>query len=98
MGVKSSIKFLLCLCLCLPASALQSEDDGTIIQFRQNAAFQSPAVLYKPQPIAGPRFDESHLSLFFSCFSIAMIVLAIRGQQRQDYTQFRDPRNSQPQI
>lgn len=94
MLIKSTIKILLFLGLCLPASALQPSNDGVLLQFQQGYGYQSPPLVYSPQPQRKARFDESHLGVFFSFFSLAFITLAIRGQQRQDYSQFRDPRKS----
>ena len=92
MLFKNCIKLLFCLGLSLPATALQPDHDELLLPYQQSFGYQSPPLLYKPQPQFSARFDESHLSVFFSFFSVALIVLAIRGQQRQDYSQFRDPR------
>ncbi|GGF61073.1 hypothetical protein [Alteromonas lipolytica] len=92
MRVKGAFKILLCFALSLPAAAVQPDSEDALTKFRQEHAFQGPTTSYPSQQRAVASIDDSYLPFIFSLFSITMIMLAVRSQQRQDYSKYRDPR------
>ncbi|TPV58359.1 hypothetical protein FJ444_09970 [Aestuariibacter sp. GS-14] len=90
MRVKNAIRFVLFLVLSLPAFALQPEHDKSITFFRDTFHTNGPQAALQPErPATGKRMNEELIQLLFSAFTAFMVVGAIRGQQRQDFTQFR---------
>ena len=89
MCIKNAIRYALFLVLSLPAFALQPEHDDLLTFFRANVHTSGPQVSMLPPQKRTSVVNEEAIQLMFSAFTAFMVVVAIRSQQRQDYTQFR---------
>ncbi len=95
MCIKNAIRCALFLVLSLTAFALQPEHDDLFTFFRDNVHTTGPQVSMLPPQKPSSVLNEEAIQLMFSAFTAFMVVFAIRNQQRQDYTQFRQCSNQE---
>lgn len=90
MLVKLAVKLTLCLVLALPASALQPEHESiTFSEFRPSLNYKSPSLIYTQYREQQSLFNQENLTYFFSAMLAMLILMAVRGQQKQDFSSVR---------
>lgn len=93
MRIKSAIRFVLFLVLSLPAFALQPEHDDSLTFFRANFHSSGPQASLRAVSEQRAVMNDEVIQLLFSAFTALMVVSAIRSQQRQDYSKYRQCKN-----
>lgn len=90
MLLRIVVKLILCLALSLPASALQPEHESiAFTEFRPSLSYQSPTLVFNKLPSSASVFNQDALTYFFSGLLAMMVLLAVRAQQKQDFSTFR---------